>query len=131
MAWFKYEEKHGFEAKGAKLASNYRPDAIKRWIQLARKNFKPDSRQMKGFETDFWRWWNFLQPSWRSVDSKSTPRTIDGGWNEIDKHGVNGLYTVIGALYLWRLFGAEDSLASWTDAVDDACWVLSHLLEGA
>ena len=131
VAWFRYEEKHGFDSKGARLDSKHRPEVIKRWIQNARKNFKPDSLQMSGIDNDFWRWWNYLQPSWRSVDSKSTPRTVDGSWNEIDKHGVNGVYSVMGALHLWRLFGAEDSLVLWTNAVEDVCWVLSRLLGGA
>ena len=124
VAWFKYEEKYAFNIKGARLDPKHRPEVIKRWIQGARKNFKPDSRQMTGFKADFWRWWNYLQPLWRNVDSKSTPRAVEGSWEAIDKHGVNGLYSVIGALHLWHSYGNEDSLTSWTRAVEDVCWVL-------
>jgi len=131
LAWFKYEEKYAFNIKGVRLDSKHCPEAIKQWIQLAHKNFKPDSRQMVGFDTDFWRWWNYLQPSWRNVDSKSTLRTVDGSWDQIDKHGINGLYSVVGALHLWQSFGGEDSLVSWTYTVEDVCWVLSCLLGGA
>lgn len=131
VAWFKYEEKHAFDTKGARLDSKHRPEVIRRWIQLARKDFKPDALKMKSFEVDFWRWWDFLQPSWRNVDSRSTPRTVEGSWEEINKHGVNGLYSVIGALYFWRSSGDENSLASWTRAVDDVCWVLTLLLKSA
>ena len=129
VAWFRYEEKHAFDMKGTRLDSKHRPEVIKRWIQLARKNFKPESHKMKGFEADYWRWWNHLQPPWRNVDSKSTPRAVEGSWEAIDKHGVNGLYSVIGALHLWRSFGDEDSLTSWTRAVEDVSWVLSLLFE--
>jgi len=131
VAWFKYEEKHAFDTKGPRLDLKHRPEVIKRWIQFARKNINPNSREMANFEVDFWRWWNYLQPSWRDVDSKSTPRVVEGTWDVIDKHGVNGLYSVIGALHLWRSHGDEGSLALWTCAVEDVCWVLSTLLESA
>jgi len=72
-----------------------------------------------------------MQLSWRDVDSKSALRAVDRSWDKINRHGVNGLYSVIGALHLWRSSGAEDLLASWMDAVEDVCWVLQHLLEGA
>jgi len=128
IAWFKYEEKHAFDQKGSRLDSKHRPPVISRWIQHARKSYQPTSHELAGFEGDFWRWWNHIQPSWRSVDRKSTPRVIEGSWGNLDRHGVNGLYSVIGALYLWRSAG-EESIASWTYAVEDVCWVLSQLLE--
>lgn len=129
IAWFKYEEKHAFDQKGSRLGSKHRPSVISRWIQLARKNYRPDSHEMAGFENDFWHWWNHLQLSWRTVDPHSTPRTIEGSWEDVDRHGVNGLYSVIGALYLWRSFVEEKSLSSWNCAAEDVCWVLSQLVE--
>ena len=131
VAWFKYEEKHAFNTKGPRLDLKHRPEVIKRWIQFARKNINPNSCEMANFEVDFWRWWNYLQPSWRDVDSKSTLRVVEGTWDVIDKHGVNGLYSIIGTLHLWCSHGDEGSLASWTRAVEDVCWVLLTLLESA
>lgn len=131
VAWFKFEEKHAFDSKGPRLDATHRPRAIAGWIQHTRKNYKPDLSVMLKFEVDIWRWWNHLQPSWRIVDSKSTPRTVEGGWAVIDKHGANGLYSVMGALYLWHSFREKGSLDSWASAVDDVHWVLSQLLECA
>jgi len=128
VVWFRFEERHGFKLKGPRLDAANRPRALAGWIQHARKNFKPDSRLMSNFEVDFWRWWNHVQPAWRVVDAKSTPRKVEGGWGEITKPGLNGVYTVMGALYLWRSFGKKESLASWTCAVEDVNWVLSQLL---
>ena len=131
VVWFKFEEKHGFNSKGPRLDATHRPRAIAGWIQHARKNYKPDSSLMSQFDVDFWRWWNYVQPSWRNVDSKSTPRTVEGSWAEITKHGTNGLYSVMGALHLWHSYGEKGSLNSWACAAGDVHWVLSQLLECA
>ena len=131
VTWFKFEEKHGFDSKGPRLDAAHRPRAIAVWIQHARKNYTPDSSLMSKFDVNFWRWWNHLQSSWRIVDSKSTPRTVEGSWVPIAKHGVNGLYSVMAALYLWHSFGEKGSLTSWACAVEDVHWVLCQLLEHA
>ena len=126
-AWFKYEEKHAF-GKGTQLSAQGRPRPISCWIQLARKKLTKEQAieaSMDGFENVFWSWWSGLQPSWRKVSSGMTPRNVGGSWMEIDKHGVNGLLSVVAALQLWRLYGSGHD--SWQCAADDVCWVLTQL----
>ena len=129
VAWFKFEEKHGFDLKGPRLDATHRPRAIAGWIQHACKNYTPNSNLMSKFDVDFWQWWNHVQPSWRIVNSHLTPRTVEGSWAVISKHGMNGLYSVMGALFLWHSFREKGSLTSWTCAAEDVHWVLSQLLE--
>lgn len=126
-AWFKYEEKHAF-GKGTQLGAQGRPWPIGRWIQLARKKLTAEQARdagMDGFEDAFWSWWIGLQPTWRKISASATSREIGGSWVEIDKHGVNGLLSVVAALYIWCLHGSGQT--SWACAVDDVCWVLTQL----
>ena len=126
-AWFKYEERHAF-GKGPQLSAQGRPRPIGRWIQLARKRLTNEQARdagMDGFEEAFWSWWVGLQPTWRKIAANATSREVDGNWEEIDKHGVNGLLSVVAALHIWRLHGSDHT--SWPCAVDDVCWVLTQL----
>ena len=129
-AWYSFEEKHNFKT-GTRLGCSGRPPIIGRWIQLARDpsltREKAGSANLNGIDADFWGWWAGLQPAWRKVLSEMTSRDVDGSWSALDKSGANGLLSVVAALQLWRRFGSDPELESWSRAVDDVHWVLEQI----
>lgn len=78
-----------------------------------------------------------MQPAWRKlkIPASSEPisalRQVDGSWEELDKPGLNGFFSVVAALNWWGAhtdFGAG-RCELWHAAVADVCWVMRQIIE--
>lgn len=130
-AWLKFEEESGFQGSG-KLGTHRRPRVIEDWIQRARlPTFRPEIKDIEGFAADFTAWWQSLQPEWRRNGNGEIPNE-GGDWNEIRKPGVNGLLSVIAALFFWgntiQITQHAAARAAWLEALGDVAYVIEHLV---
>lgn len=122
--WLKYELRNDLGHDG-KLGTTGRPACVGGWISRARSpKYRPGIKDLSRFETEFWNWWKGLQPAWR----KDLQRK-GGDWTALHKPGVNGLASVLAALFYWGMeLGAHrESSPGWSRAIDDVTWVLLQL----
>ena len=128
MAWVQYEKYYDFNGSSHLKATN-RPQEVGEWIQRARSpSFRPNI-DLQTYEERFWKWWAALQPEWRTIDQNAPSRSVEGGWEALDKPGKNGLTSVVAALFFWgfHLGDQRELTSSWVLARDDVCWVLNQL----
>ena len=130
--WAAFEKKEGFAERG-KLPPNHRPQAIGEWIQRARSpTWRPDITNIPKFEKDFRAWWLFLQPKWW-VGVKGTIRneSIDGNWDALWKPGLNGVVSLLAALFYWGRVAQKNAkhCEVWVAHVEE-CIVVLHQLTG-
>jgi hypothetical protein len=79
-------------------------------------------------------WWGSLQPSMRSLSRTSKlPRAIgpDDNWEELQKGGINGFFTVVASLSWWFAELKTDPQRKDFEAASDVLWaqqqVIAHL----
>ena len=128
--WIRFEGTHNYTGS-SKLPTTDRPPAVGDWVQRARSpKYYPDLH-VDEYAISFWKWWICLQPDWRRIEQDTTLRAIGGSWKTLDKPGTNGWPSIIAGLFFWgkALGKGSDKVASWSLAVDDACWVLQQLCE--
>ncbi|KAF9521892.1 hypothetical protein CPB83DRAFT_911605 [Crepidotus variabilis] len=126
-AWSVFEAKESY-TEISKLLTEGRPDLIGAWKARRRVMIWRPSVDIHAFEESYRTWWTNLQPSWRVVDGVIDRGLLDGDWESIRRPGLNGLFSVIAALYFWgfALFD-EASRKVWQSEVDDCHAVLSRL----
>ncbi|KAJ7224535.1 hypothetical protein GGX14DRAFT_557398 [Mycena pura] len=125
--WLQLEASTGFTSAKA-LPSDRHPEAVRWWIQCARKGTPPIAN-VAAFGVEWRNWWVSLNPKWR-VGSKGELRkekNPDDDWDVLRTPGVNRLLSVVICLKWWRqlLDGDTDD---WTAAVSDVAWVITQLL---
>ena len=126
--WLEFEERAGFDSS-ARLGAQHRPRAIADWIQRARPaTFRPEIKDEKEFAAAFSSWWQNLQPEWRRVENNNGPQE-DEDWDAIRCSGVNGLVSVVAALFFWgSAIQDRPTQTTWLEAVKDVSYVLHQLL---
>lgn len=126
--WFKFEEQAGFQDSG-KLGTRRRPRAVSDWIQRARTpTFRPEITDVDEFAADFTAWWQSLQPEWRCSGNGEAARD-DGDWKDIRRSGVNGLVSVVAALFFWgNAIQPAGDRVDWLEALGDVTYVFEHLV---
>lgn len=130
-SWLQFEQDAGLES-GHKLGSQRRPRVVGDWIQRARTpKFRPEITNPDQFVEDFDAWWRGLQPDWR-LDNASDLLCRDGGdWERLRCAGVNGLLSVLAALFFWGVSaqrGAASFKLRWLAAVEDVSYVIGKLI---
>lgn len=126
--WFKFEEQAGFQDSG-KLGTRRRPRAVADWIQRARTpTFRPEITDFDEFAADFTAWWQSVQPEWRRSGNGEASRD-DGDWEDIRRSGVNGLVSVVAALFFWgNAIQPAGDRVKWVEALGDVTYVFEHLI---
>ncbi|KDR72152.1 hypothetical protein GALMADRAFT_18798, partial [Galerina marginata CBS 339.88] len=102
VLWADFEAKEGYKER-TKLSATGRPAAVKDWIQRARSpTWRPVIKDLAEFEREFGVWWTGLQPGWRVSDTEgSAVEDGEGDWKVLRKPGVNGLLSLLAALFFW------------------------------
>ncbi|KAF8833846.1 hypothetical protein BDN67DRAFT_985753 [Paxillus ammoniavirescens] len=137
--YVKLENSSGFSTeKGAAyaLSSKARPEALHWWISRVPTG-TPPIRSLDKFCTEFWTWWQTLQPKWRVLPVPLQPctlhtlRDVAGKWNELDKPGLNGFLSVITTLKWWGLGILQGGGATdlWDAMLDDVHWVMDQIVD--
>ncbi len=100
--WLKFEENASFDGN-ARLGAQHRPRVIADWIQRARPaTFRPEIKDEQEFSTAFSAWWQNLQPEWRPAKNINDSQEAED-WDAIRCSGVNGLVSVVAALFFWEV----------------------------
>lgn len=108
-----------------------------RWVSRARPvaGYNPSITNLDEFVSSYQRWFDSLNPSWRSKNEVGrwvTTTSDDGTWEDFQKPGLNGLLGILVCLKWWT--EAEETLGievsdSWVEGVTDLISVLQGLLE--
>jgi hypothetical protein len=126
--WLSLEIGAGFSSS-TKLGTSKRPSCISDWIQRARTpTFRPNISDIHKFESNFLAWWTSLQPKWRHHDGELL-RTGGNDWEPLRRTGINGLLSVLAALFFWRYAIGKGETAAWEGSLDDVAWALRGLTE--
>lgn len=128
--WMVFEADSHYEEK-VRLTSTHRPEVVKMWISRARStSWRPAITNVKEFKEKFTKWWKAIQPEWRKSDGLIETSKVDGDWELLRLPGLNGLHSVIAALFYWGLALKANAVKDkdWLAAVDDCHLVINHLL---
>ncbi|PPQ81800.1 hypothetical protein CVT26_010043 [Gymnopilus dilepis] len=123
--WLHFEGIYQFKGT-CKFKPTHRPSVVSDWIKRARSSTYRPQIDARKFQKEFWTWWAFIQPQWRSIKDGDAPQVVKGNWDAVDVPGVNGWPSVLVALFFWgNALGANwKTTASWMNAVEDVYWVL-------
>ncbi|KJA13978.1 hypothetical protein HYPSUDRAFT_209087 [Hypholoma sublateritium FD-334 SS-4] len=114
--WLEFERRSDFQGTG-KLTTHSRPRAVSDWIQRARSpKYRPEIKNVAGFANGFSAWWGAMQPSWRMNDSDGNASDDDRDWEKIRHPGINGLLSVVAALFFWAPVAAALMYQLWAVA---------------
>ncbi|KAJ3484610.1 hypothetical protein NLJ89_g11966 [Agrocybe chaxingu] len=120
----------GFPDK-KKVSSTGRPEAVRLWIDRGCSvTYRPTIANLKAYERTFNTWWATLQPTWRIRNGEVAQDLVDGDWSCLRKGGVNGLQSVLAALFFWGIpvhRRAAPAQRAWNAAVEDCIRVFSQL----
>ncbi|PPQ81291.1 hypothetical protein CVT26_015193, partial [Gymnopilus dilepis] len=113
--WTAFEHQEGYE-ESQRLSSLHRPE-----IPILQ------------FSEAYTKWWTVLQPEWRILDGKVVAERIEGDWETLRRAGLNGLVSVVVALFYWGSAAREDDAtdAEWDLAVNDCLSALTHLVKAS
>jgi hypothetical protein len=131
-SWAAFEDQEGYKEAGRPTTSG-RPEIVSQWIARARSvTWRPTISNLKDYEDKYNEWWKRLQPTWRIIDGKVDVARTMGDWGCLRLPGLNGILSIIAALFFWGLAtegeGAqEEQRAAWVSAVEDCHIVLSFL----
>ncbi|KDR81130.1 hypothetical protein GALMADRAFT_136178 [Galerina marginata CBS 339.88] len=130
--WATFEAQSGY-TEVSRLKSTKRPTAVAEWIQRARSpTWRPVIKNIDEYGASFVDWWTALQPDWRLSDDKRTilSKHVGGDWAVLSRPGVNGLVSVVAALFYWgcAVQAANEGQEAWLAAVEDCLTVYEHLL---
>ncbi|PPQ87183.1 hypothetical protein CVT26_014437 [Gymnopilus dilepis] len=126
--WMKFEIEEEFKENG-KLGTQDRPIYIGEWIQRRRSTTWRPVFNVAEVEIKFCKWWTSLQPPWRIAGGEIQRSLTEGNWSCLRKPGLNGLFSVLVALFYWGLAVREapEDHARWVKAVVDVRVAISHI----
>jgi len=129
--WTAFEEKWAFTER-TKLSPESRPSCILEWIRRGRSTtWRPVITSIPAFEKSFEAWWSNLQPDWRKNDNGSIVfATVDGDWEELRRPGLNGIHSVVAALFYWgcKVQTNTAKRSRWASSVEDCILVLGKVM---
>lgn len=124
QAWLSFEHSRKYAATTLPAAN--RPSAVGDWINRARPYTYRPAINVKTFESSFKTWWISFQPEWRHANGNGQlAKSGDGSWNGMEYTGVNGLLSVLAALFFWGMSGTSKQ---WCAAVDDVVYALQSMI---
>ncbi|KAJ8481556.1 hypothetical protein ONZ45_g15276 [Pleurotus djamor] len=109
--------------------SKRRPPQVADWIKHARfhNNYDRDAdiNNVDMFSTQWWAWWQDLNPKWHQWKGGRPVRSNNNGeWDRaLGSTGKNGLLSIFTALLWWR---RTASSPSWDEAIADVAYVLQE-----
>ncbi|KAJ7280550.1 hypothetical protein C8J57DRAFT_1009016, partial [Mycena rebaudengoi] len=132
-AWTRIEAASRFQHAETNLPHKGRPAQVGRWIAAQR-----GARAANTAVTDLaeyaeqWRtWWGSLQPEWRSREADGLwgiGVSYGAEWGELYQWGVNGVLSLLAALYFWGCAVSDaqdvDHMRAWELEVQDVGWML-------
>jgi hypothetical protein len=135
-AWTRIEAASRFEHADTNLPHKGRPGQVTRWIASQRGKRVADIAVPDPvlYAKEWKTWWDFLQPKWR-VRGSDERWTVGGpygsDWEELFQWGVNGVVSLLAALYFWGSAISESPdethTLSWLSEVEDVGWMLEGL----
>lgn len=127
--WEAFETSTGFpdSRRLPKLLARQRPSCVGDWIRRARNSsYRPTIPDPHDADKNFRSWWTNLQPTWRVSTDGSLIRGR-GSWEELRRPGINGLLSVLAALFFWGVAcGGKD--VQWEAALADVIWVFGEIV---
>jgi len=130
--WVDFEVEEGYKER-KKLSPRGRPPIVEEWIRRARSpTWRPVIADLAKFERSFNLWWTSLQPEWRVSSAGETAVGQDvGGWENLRKPGLNGLLSLLAALFFWGLHVRDSNVdrIRWSAAVDDSLAAIKELIQ--
>ncbi|KDR75456.1 hypothetical protein GALMADRAFT_140956 [Galerina marginata CBS 339.88] len=135
---FNIQEPHGCPRCGAPRETrshilSYCPGDVKQWIQRARSpTWRPIIQDLAKFEREFGAWWTALQPEWRvEAEEGHAVEDGEGDWEVLRKQGLNGLLSLLAALFFWGLHIRDSAVdrARWTTVVDDCFAAVTQVVQ--
>lgn len=130
--WSSFEQRESY-SEVRKLSPKNRPAVVGQWIARARSAaWRPNISDLPGFEREFQQWWLTIQPPWRVSNGKLLKDAVDGDWDCLRRPGLNGIVSVLAALFYWGVVVKEKPARkkAWVAAVGDCQVALHHLLLG-
>lgn len=127
--WVAFEIRNRMSDPG-RIGATKRPTCVADWIQRARApGYRPKITNLTKFSNDYGSWWTAIQTDWRREEGSVAIRR-SGNMTAINKPGINGLLSVLAALFFWgtALGGDREGDDAWKHAVEDLDWVLRELL---
>ncbi|KAJ7235752.1 hypothetical protein C8J57DRAFT_1017567, partial [Mycena rebaudengoi] len=129
-AWTRMEKASRFEEGSDKLPAKGRPPSIATWIRSAA--VEPRIGNVPAFAQAWQKWWDNLQPTWRSRRSDGSWSVEHGygekgtEWGDLYTWGPHGVVSIVAALYMWGVAVQDDAAlrTTWEAAACDVGWVL-------
>jgi hypothetical protein len=118
--WVDFEVKERYKER-KKLSPCGRPSAVEEWIKRARsQTWRPVIVDLAVFERAFNLWWTELALGGNA-----------GGWVNLRKAGLNGLVSLLAALFFWGLRVRDSSVdrIRWSAAVDDSLAAIREIIQ--
>jgi hypothetical protein len=92
-------------------------------------NRQPIIQDIEIFVDSFLKWWDEINPPWRTrVNNRLKPGGA-GPWVSLHKPGQNGFLSVLQCLSWWRGLVGTEGTEDWDSAVEDVLWVLHGVLD--
>ena len=66
-------------------------------------------------------WWSAIQPDWRLQDGRLVRERVAGDWESLRLPGINGVVSIVVALFYWGLEVLEDGRGQsrWVSTVEE------------
>ncbi|KAJ7890037.1 hypothetical protein B0H13DRAFT_1626490 [Mycena leptocephala] len=137
LAAFVALKKSNSFVQGSGLPKAGRPVQVSDWIKDGRGRslkVRPIDNLEK-FESEWWSWWNSLQPPWRGTPETRTKTVEEGAeWGRLGSGGQNGVLSVVAALYWWAHAEKSQGLSlsgGLQQALADTTWVLQSMTKSS
>ena len=130
--WVDFEVKEKYKER-KKLSASCRPSIVEEWIRRARSpTWRPVIVDLGEFERAFNLWWTELQRERHVPSTEKTNVGRDvGGWEHLRKPGLNGLVSLLAALFFWglRVRDSDTDRMCWSAAVDDSLAAIKKIIK--
>ena len=109
--WKAFEAMKNYQESG-RLPSKGRPAVVDMWIAQARSvTWRPSISHVEGYAGTFKAWWKDLQPEWRVVNGDVDESLLEGDWSTLMCPGLNGVHSLVAALFYWGIIAAKQDAA--------------------
>ncbi|KAF9553007.1 hypothetical protein CPC08DRAFT_767853 [Agrocybe pediades] len=130
-SWVTFEEKEKYLGRGT-LKADHCSACVGNWIGRRHSPvWRPKLGSLSKFEKSYMKWWAGLQPEWHlTADGKVKHGAVDGNWDVLQKPGINGLQSIVVALFFWGLDTKKkfSDAENWAEAVEDFIVACAGLL---
>jgi len=119
-SWVAFEERPGLQANSYSLLATGRPKVVGLWINhTCPTTWQPTIADLSDYKGEFNSWWKSFQLTWRISNNEVDKTLIQGDWDCLRIPGLNGVISVVVALFYWEL-ALEEKLVyhdAWFTAI--------------